>query len=570
MSHAGATNAIVDDLRRSSTMYSTAQGLDIVYRHIESLELRRVNSYLFQPVLCAQDSGPPAFINAFKSYYLTKESDTIREILEAGPTASRMSTNWNAHVKKNMRAICETLESANNTSLPVLKTHPGFISWRNGQYDLVCVFVCIWVLLFMYSPTRCVVLLQYADILLGYGDKRKVSSRSSFSPVAFEKQDMDIFDDLRDDQNFKTGIWYELRHHCPVFFSMIEHQYPPVTGVGHHSSYTDPERNIRIFLAFLGRLLVPLDTFDKWQKALAIIGTSGVGKTKLLEFIQGVIGHRDVFNLKSEGTEMTFGFETAEDARLCVVEELTSESSIAGSMMLSMVCGSKAFIISRKNKQQTSMPFNMPMIIVGNSFPKDWPNESGMRNFHLLLISFTYTHNFPPRNLGQTRRRFLVSHWDHTVPPAMMKTDLPDALEEERPVILLLIMRAYFSLVRTMSQKGDSALAIELILTADMIRDGDTIILQNNDVRQFMQTSGLVRFDKHGVRSKKMIPVDVLVNEYNKFTTASQRGGATHRMSAKEFNAILDYAGAVRFVDSKDDADGPARSFKVPAYKRIR
>jgi hypothetical protein len=215
--------------------------------------------------------------------------------------------------------------------------------------------------------------MQIADALIPHGDNR-TGETVEFSSVAFETLDMDYCPDLRDPQDFKNGVWYELRKKCPYFFGILERQYPPepVSVSANYNGYKTSELDLRLVLAFLGRLLVPLNVYDKYQKALAVIGASGVGKTKLLEFMTAFV--QGVFNLKNNPEEM-FGFETAIGKNMCIVEEISSKSNIPGDMMLSIICGTKALPVSRKNKGQFDMPFNMPIVICGNSFPAKWPNE---------------------------------------------------------------------------------------------------------------------------------------------------------------------------------------------------
>ena len=226
--------------------------------------------------------------------------------------------------------------------------------------------------------------MQFADTLIPYSSSSVDESRK-ISPVAFQDMQMDICDDLRDDQDFKTGRWYELRKKCPNFFKILAYQYPgePVPLQATYNGYRTPELNMRMVLAFLGRLLVPLGSLEKWQKAIAIIGASGVGKTKVIEFIQDFLG-TDVFNLKNNPEEQ-FGFETAIGKRLCVVEEISTKSKIPGDMMLSMVCGTRGLPVSRKNKTQLDMKFSMPMAVIGNSFPSSWPNGCGLVSLSLSL-----------------------------------------------------------------------------------------------------------------------------------------------------------------------------------------
>jgi hypothetical protein len=60
-------------------------------------------------------------------------------------------------------------------------------------------------------------------------------------------------------------------------------------------------------------------------------------------------------------------------------------------MALSMVCGTKRLPVSRKNKTQHDMSFQMPVLACGNSFPSKWPNEAGTY-LHTHVYTHTYIH----------------------------------------------------------------------------------------------------------------------------------------------------------------------------------
>lgn len=480
------TNGIVEDLRNASKIDTATQGEMMVLNEFSFLGLRRRGETLWAPAFAKDENGASVFTNSFEHFYVVEDTDTIEDIIQGFPQFSRVSIYWE-HVSHNARTIADRVRSMNNVHLPRLVTNPRYISFKNGQYDLV------------------------ADVLIPYGCDNV--GRTEFSPVTFKDRVLDICDDLRDDQDFRTGKWYEIRKKCPHFFQMLSYQYPaePVPLNANYNGYKTAELDLRLVLAFLGRLLIPLNLLDKWQKAVAIIGTSNVGKTKLLEFMEDFFG-RDVFNLKNNPEEQ-FGFETAIGKRLCVVEEVSSKSKIAAEMMLGMVCGTKALPVSRKCKSQVDMTWNMPMALVGNSFPSSWPNEQ-----------------------GQTERRFFVSYWDRSVPKHKVSTKLPDLMEEERPYILLLMMRAYHSLVRTL---GDEH--VNSIIPPDIKRDCSEVIAGTDDVMEFLRQSGLVRFDKHGIQSKKRIPVSVLAQEWFHFKEAKYgRGGKDKRLKKADFQSILE------------------------------
>ena len=133
-------------------------------------------------------------------------------------------------------------------------------------------------------------------------------------------------------------------------------------------------------------------------------------------------------------------------------------------------------------------------------------------------------------------------------------------------MILLLIMRAYFSLVRTLGY----GIGIEGMETDDMKRDAEQIICGTDKVRAFMRSS-LIRFDQKGVHSKMMIPVDVLIHEFEMFTYGGKTTGAGRRMELKEFLGVLSSANASKYIKAKKNVDtGPDSVFSTPTYRYIK
>lgn len=389
---------------------------------------------------------------------------------------------------------------------------------------------------------RIYVVVQMSDVLIGYGSANVTAERVENSTHAYPTQPIltEPFDQYRDDQDFRTGIWYELRHHCPHFFNLIARQFPPepVPATANYNGYKESELCIRLSLAFLGRLFMRLNLIDFWQKAVALIGTSNVGKTKLLEFLEDYFG-KYIFQLKNNPEEQ-FGFETLPNKHLIVVEEINTKSRIPPSSMLSIVCGSKSHPISRKNQTQVDVELTQPFICVGNSFPEGWPDEQ-----------------------GQTTRRFFMMYWDRALRKDEINVNLPNLLEQERPMALVLMMRAYHSLVRTMGNAH-----VDEIIPEDINRDCRDVIAGSDAVTAFLRESGLVVFDKRGPRSTKRIPIEVLTSEWGHFIEEKYgRKYGSKKLTKKDFISILEVTGAVALIVKEEDRDtGPAGCFGVPSY----
>jgi hypothetical protein len=356
--------------------------------------------------------------------------------------------------------------------------------------------------------------------------------------------------EYRCDQDFKTGKWFELRKFCPTFFSILEFQFPVMAPVNaNYNTYKTPELDLRIVLAFIGRLWHRVNTLEKWQKGLAFIGTSGNGKTTLLELIISYFG-KYVFMLKNV-TEQKFGWETAINMYLCVIEELSSETGIPGSEMLNMLCGSKSFVASRKGQSQHNMTFDMPVLAAGNSFPHTSKDPANPR----MTVW--------PNDQQQTERRWVIPYFDRKLKPGTKIAHLPDLLASERAAILVLCNRAYHNLIRTL---GDEH--VDLMLTPDLWRDTSEVIAGTSDTNEFLRESGLVWFDKGGIRrSQKFMPLDALLEEWGQFQEARHGKKRSKKMTKRQFFSILEVTGATMLI--RKDADrkkGTVSTFGFPKY----
>jgi hypothetical protein len=129
----------------------------------------------------------------------------------------------------------------------------------------------------------------------------------------------------------------------------------------------------------------------------------------------------------------------------------------------------------------------------------------------------------------------MVSYWDRPVPKGEVDQKLPDKMDDERPYVLLLCMRAYHSLVRMLNGTH-----VDAILTPDLHRDCAEVIAGTDDTTEFIRNSGLIRFDKQGIRSVKCIPVDVLINEWSHFKLDKYGKREPTKMTKREFYSILE------------------------------
>jgi hypothetical protein len=320
---------------------------------------------------------------------------------------------------------------------------------------------------------------------------------------------------------------------------MIERQYPqePVPIDATYNGYKTSELDIRLVLAFFGRLFISLDDF---QMFIGIFGFSGVGKTVIIEFFSSFFGS-DIFNLKNN-PEQQFGWMNSIGARLCIIEEASSDSQIPPDMILSMACRSKRLPVSRKGLSQIDLPFNMPVLMTGNSFPSSWPDEA-----------------------KQMTRRSFIGFWDRPLPKHKINQNLPKDLEDERGYIIQLCLRAYHSLVRVLDNRH-----VNEIMTKDLERDAQEVIAGTDDITDFLRNCGMISYDKGGINSNKRLPIAVLKNEWVMYKKNKYGSKSSKSLTKKEFNRILDFTGAAVLIHNKiESKSGPSSTFNVPRYEGV-
>jgi hypothetical protein len=151
--------------------------------------------------------------------------------------------------------------------------------------------------------------------------------------------------------------------------------------------------------------------------------------------------------------------------------------------------------------------------------------------------------------------------FDRSLDKAGINVNLPDLLEQERPMALVLMIRAYHALNRTMG-----SFHVSEIIPPDIIRDTKDVIAGSDIVSGFL-ASDLVVFDKLGPKSRKRIPIEVLANEFTSYKAGREGKRGPKKMSKKDFSTILEVTGAVPLIMKNADVDkGPARTFGVPQY----
>lgn len=501
--------AICNDLRRACSLdisnFNAARFQ--VEDALGSLQLRKFNGEIYKPVYSLQNDQKQ-FLQAYqlmKVYFNGSLQTDLNSILSVIPSFARVNPNWNYLLEHNRDKIVKFLMENETQYLPSLRVDNTLRSFRNGVYCLK------------------------SDMFFPWSDSHRPKA---ISAACYENQNF-VNSPLRYSlAEFEKGNWLEfIKVYAPTFYNVVSYQFPLVATSGlntaNFNKYSNPDLCIRFFMAMIGRMFYELSTIDQgFESFLAIIGQGGTGKSKILEMILRAVPNH--FVMKNRGEEI-FGMEALLGKVLIAIEECSSRSNIPAEFILQVASASgqhqvTPLVVSRKNKIQVNMKINQPMVMIGNSCPR-LPNEA-----------------------NQFQRRMRGFLFDRPVAVEMKDHALPAKFRQEFPAFLRGCNLAYHNLIRGVT--GD----LMKHVPEDIMRDTNEIINSTDECRQFLDSSDLIRFDKLGIKSKKIIPLEVLVNELKKFKQEIGVHRRSRLVTKKEVYSLLEITKAkiVLFENSEE------------------
>lgn len=532
--HTDMTGKILGDMRAAHRLTDDL-GLQATYiaeDFFASNGYRRYCDEVWQPVYGTVPGRPGSyFLHAFKKVQIDlggSKSSSIKDIIAYTVGNERVDPDNVTILKEKMKTIIERFSSVSNSSFPVLKFNNNLRSFLNGVYDM--------------KTDR---FYPHATKPPPPGVAPKLFKSNFPVNIIMDSKYMDPYD-------FTNGKWFDLvKEKAPAFYSVLSYQYKKSTpGTTHaFNTYDNPEQCLRVALAMLGRLLFEVCELDcGFERFLAMIGIAGVGKTKIAEIFCQLVPN--LFKLQAN-TEETFGYENIIGKDLVIVEEISSGSNISQSFMLQVGSSNgrdqeMRLAVSRKYKTQLQHVITQPLLVVGNSFPSKWNDGQ-----------------------GQVSRRLVALLFDRPVEATERDSQIPQKMKAELPVIVSSMVRAYHSMVRCLGSRS-----LDTVIPQGMMRDRDEIISTTSEVRKFLHQSSspIVFYDRKGIRSGMMIPVSVLISEFENFKSRSLHNSRVPITQA-EFNSILNITKAkILVINAKDtqSSSGMKLMMGVPLYQEFK
>ncbi len=172
---------------------------------------------------------------------------------------------------------------------------------------------------------------------------------------------------------------------------------------------------------FLGRLLYPLNTMDKWQVVLFVKGHAGTGKSTLGQMVKMWFDPADI-GILSNNAQTQFALWDLYDKMVYICFEVKNNFRLDQAELQSIISGEDVCIY-RKHKNAVTQEWTVPGIFMGNE-AGDWFNSS-----------------------NSISRRMVLCRFDHK--PKEPNPNLLEELREEMPAILFKCNRAYRDAVGT-------------------------------------------------------------------------------------------------------------------------
>jgi hypothetical protein len=174
-----------------------------------------------------------------------------------------------------------------------------------------------------------------------------------------------------------------------------------------------------LMMVSIGRVLSPINMFDKYSYVPCLIGNSGTGKSTItIKLVQHFFQNEDVGILQSKG-RANFGWQNYIDSKLIIAPELRSDTNIDPTFLQSAISGEDVCIDVMFSGKGIKKQWTAPMMFVSNE-------ELGLSDSN-----------------GSIARRFLQFIFSRKIPDNMKDLNLDDKLFANLPMTMHKCNMAY-------------------------------------------------------------------------------------------------------------------------------
>lgn len=160
----------------------------------------------------------------------------------------------------------------------------------------------------------------------------------------------------------------------------------------------DHELVCQTLFMMLGRLMYPLNVYDRWQVVLFIKGTAGSGKSCIGQTVQRWFCPSDV-GIMSNNVQPQFALADLYNKFINICYEIKSDFKLNQADFQSMVSGEDVGV-NRKNKSvEMVQPWTATTLIIGNE-SGNWIDAAGSIQRRIFTVLFDKTPTSPDPNLS--------------------------------------------------------------------------------------------------------------------------------------------------------------------------
>jgi hypothetical protein len=181
--------------------------------------------------------------------------------------------------------------------------------------------------------------------------------------------------------------------------------------------------------AMIGRLLFRVGERDNWQVMPLLVGTSGTGKSVVLDGIAAMFTKSAVASV-NKNHEQTFGLEAKLDCEVILGRDMPQQmSTVLAQELLQLMIVGEGISVPRKGRTAQDVTWTVPMVMASN-----------------FVFDYANTENQITRRLAVFRFRSRTADPDETLASRVCC--------EELPAMVARSLRAYLKAVATQKESG--------------------------------------------------------------------------------------------------------------------
>lgn len=214
------------------------------------------------------------------------------------------------------------------------------------------------------------------------------------------------------------------------------------------------------FCVMMGRTFYEVNQLDNWQVAVMLKGVGGSGKSSVLEAVMKAFHQSDV-GVMQNNIEEQFGMQTFGDKKVLCGLDIRSDFRLPQAMFQSLVTGERV-TLARKNKSVLEIQKWTAQIIFATNTGVGYKDDG-----------------------GAITRRIIPFYFNVGIQGEMVRTDLPQQLENELVAMIIKYNRCYLEVIAKYGKQP-----LQKILPPEMRRNREQLREETGDIAAFIAQCG--------------------------------------------------------------------------------